>query len=169
MDPVSILAGQLGTEFLKEGIKFLWAEAGKILDRYHKRQEKDAETVVGEAPAALKLPERRTVNFTVVSRSIDAMRDEMKSLALYANGVDPISLTDLELMTHADTLQRLIVEAYGIDAPELSATGRVRADVVEKGGRAIGVEAHAQSGTFDGGVDARTVKGTVIGTKIDTR
>jgi hypothetical protein len=168
MEPISIAAGTLGAEFLKEGIKFLWSEAGKIMDRYHKKDEKDAAIVTGSAPAPLGLPERRTLDFAVVGRSIDALRAEIRSLALYVNGADPIAVTDVELLAHADALQRLVVQAYGIHAPELSAAGHVGVDVVETGGQAIGVAARAQRGTFTGTVDAGTVRGTAIGAKIDT-
>jgi hypothetical protein len=87
---------------------------------------------------------------------------------LYASGADPIALTDREMLVHADALQRLVVEAYGIHAPELSARGHVDADVVEAGGEAIGVDARASHGTFTGTVDAGTVKGKVTGAKIET-
>jgi len=167
MEPISVLAGSLGVEFLKEGIKFLWSEAGKILDRYQNKNEKNAATVSGAAPAALGLPDQRTVDFAAVGRSLDAMRAELRSLALYASGADPIALTDREMLVHADALQRLVVEAYGIHAPELSARGHVDADVVEAGGEAIGVDARASHGTFTGTVDAGTVKGKVTGAKIE--
>src|SRR6185369_7171623 len=119
--------------------------------------------VSGAAPAALGLPDQRTVDFAAVGRSLDAMRAELRSLALYASGADPIALTDREMLVHADALQRLVVEAYGIHAPELSARGHVDADVVEAGGEAIGVDARASHGTFTGTVDAGTVKGKVTG------
>lgn len=43
MEPISIAAGTLGATFLKEGIKFLWGQAGKIIDRHHEKKRNDKE------------------------------------------------------------------------------------------------------------------------------
>lgn len=171
MELISIAAGTIGAAFLEEGVKFLWAEAAKILDRYHKRREKkDAAEVTDPAPEKLELPAKRRIDFAVVERRQAELKAAIGDLALYASGATPMAVDDRELLAKADALQRLIVEAYGIDAPELRVTANVTAGTVED--EVIGNElTNVTSGDVYARVDAKRVKkgGKVVGNKIDNR
>lgn len=171
MELISIAAGTIGAEFLKEAVKFLWSEASKILERYQKRQEKkEVNAEIDEpAPPQLGLPARRVIDFSVVERRRDALKQAVKDLVLYAQELEPVDTGDAALLAKADEVQRLIVEAYGIDAPELRVTGRVRTDHIEKGGEAIGAEAEVSGGDVEGQVDAKVISGRAVGAKVTAR
>ena len=164
MEPISILAGTLGAKFLEEGTKFLWSEAAKILDRFHGKKEPEVDE---PAPEPLGLPARRKIDFAAVARISEQLRASGRALSSYGSGFDPISADDDEMLRHADELQRLIVQAYGIDAPELFAHARVKVGVVKSGGSVTGQKIKSAAGEFVADVETGDVEGNVTGQDID--
>lgn len=171
MDPISIAAGTLGFAFLQEGVKFLWSEAGKILDRYHKRSElADAATVSDPAPAGFDLPTQRTIRFDVVERREQEIRTLLKELALYANGIEPIAPSDDKLLELADSLQRVVVEAYGLDAPMLRVKATVTTEDVGTDGKVVGADLEGVNDVdVETNVRTKKVDGSVTGARIVNR
>lgn len=172
MDPISIAAGTLGAKFLEEGVKFLWAEAGKILDRYHKRREASAaaaselEKLEDPAPAELELPPVRRIDFGLVERREARLASLRRELSPYFAGVDPITLEDAGLLTRADELQALIAEILRLPPPTPGVDSRMRIGTVEEGGSMIGVDLEGDPGTsIRQHSEIDSVKGTATGVK----
>ena len=158
MDPISIAAGSLGAKFLEEGIKFLWSEAAKILDRYHKRREtKDSGKVNDPAPAGLALPRERTIDFGAVGQRVNDLENAIGSLGIYTSGARPMSPDDRNLLEKADALQRLIAEIYGIPAPKLRVRGESEIDTIE-GNAIVNELTGVDSADVEGKLKSKRVK-----------
>jgi len=172
MEPISIAAGTLGAAFLTEAIKFLWSEAGKILERYHKRREgKEAAAEVDEpAPEMLELPAKRHIDFAVVERNYDKLRQLAGSLAMQGAGFLPASGDDPAVLKNADELQALLVEIFGLPGEGLRATSRLHVDDVKKGGEATAIDAtNVLEGDLRADTTAKSVEGKMTGIKITNR
>src|SRR4051812_12028568 len=172
MEPISIAAGTLGFKFLEEAIKFLWGEAGKILDRYHKRREGSEESAElnDPAPAALELPAKRTIDFGVVEKRHEDLKRLVGGLYMHAAGFEPVKADDANLLSNADELQALLVDIFGMPSEGLRAKDRVHVDTVAKDGEAIGIEAYnVPNGDLSAHATAKNVKGRNVGVKIDNR
>jgi hypothetical protein len=172
MEPISILVGSLGATFLEEGIKFLWNEAGKIIERYHKRKEggdeKVAEEITDPVPAALQrleVPDTRRIEFEVVAHRVDDLERLYGALGLYASGKKPIKAGDAALLSRADELQLVLSEVFRLPRPAMI-DSTIVVEKVEKHGRVIGVD--LEGGTEDditSRIAARSVDGTITGVK----
>ena len=173
MDPISITAGSLGAKFLEEGVKFLWAEAGKILDRYRKRREASSKATDGDLaqlddppPAKLELPPVRKIDFALAERREVRLATLRRELSPYFTGVDPFSLEDTRLLARADELQALVAEILGLSPPARGIDSRLRIRTVEEGGSVVGVELSADPGTnIRQQSEIDIVKGKVTGVK----
>lgn len=177
MEPISIAAGTLGTTFLKEGIKFLWNQAGKIIDRYHEKkkeeQEKgkaDIETLARieePAPEFVELSPVRTIDFAVVEQKLKELRHLRKELSTYALGDEEITLQNEDMLEYVDQLQRLLSEIFteNVDVPQI----KVRQFVENVKGEAeiTCVEAETiTKGAVDVEQRAKNVNGKVVGARI---
>ena len=170
MEPISIAAGTLGYAFVSEAIKFLWSEAGKIMERYHKRRE-SAEKPPAElddpAPAALMLPAKRTIDFAKVERNLPKLQQLIGALAAQGAGFAPVSVEDKTLLSHADELQALLVEIFGLPSEGLRVTAELQVDDVKQGGEAIAIDAtNVEQGDLRGKATAKTVEGKLTTVKL---
>lgn len=166
MELISIAAGTVGAAFLNEAVKFLWSEAGKIMDRYRTRQEKDAGVVTDPAPAELKLPARRVIDFAVVERRKKELLVSQGLLKGYAEGDLEITPDDQDLV---ETLRRLLVivsDIYHEPPRELRIRAEQDIDYVARGGKAENVDA---TGMDAGSIDATQRSGVVEGTITNVR
>lgn len=117
MDPVTtISAAVIGTEFLKEGIKFLWKQADDIIKRHiakNDEKKKAADTTLKpvKVPAFLETPpalmvddaevEKRVADLTVIKNSIEPYLDK------------DLSPAEAETVKkYLDTLQSLVEAIY---------------------------------------------------------
>jgi hypothetical protein len=164
MDPISIASGTLGAAFLGEGVKFLWSEAAKILERYHKRAEAERERTIeltDAAPAELQLPATRQADVARVREHIGDLERLTKELALYGVGARPIDAGDAELVTSAEELRALLAKIYA--HPSLpSIQSRVAVGTVESGGSVTGVRGSSDV-RVESVVQADEVRGEVTG------
>jgi hypothetical protein len=117
MDPVTtISAAVIGTEFLKEGIKFLWNQADQIIKRHIARKDErkkaaDAAKKTIEVPAFLETPPALTVD--------DAEAEKrLADLTVMKNSIEPYLDKDLSpaeaetVKKYLDTLQSLVEAIY---------------------------------------------------------
>ncbi len=166
MDPISILAGTLGAQFLEEGIKFLWAEAGKILDRYHKRRSGQAEDeLTAPAPEGLQLPATRRIAFSVVEQRVAELERLIGDLAVYGVGARPIAAEDAAMLKRADELQSIVAEVFGL-RPPARVESAIRVEKLEESGTIIGVDVEGvlQNDTRSV-IDVKNAAGGITGVK----
>ena len=167
MDPISILAGTLGAKFLEEGIKFLWSEAGKILDRYHKRGSgKAEEEITDPAPPELQLPATRRIAFDVVELRAAELERLFGELAVYGAGARPIAAGDATLLRRADELQSIVAEVFGL-RPPAKVDSAIRIDKLEESGTVTGVDVEGvlQNDTRSL-IDVKNAAGNITGVKV---
>jgi hypothetical protein len=102
----------LGIEALKQGVQFIYAQAGEILR--HNRERSDADDLSGAQPAsvgpdalgsALTPLEIDDEAFERLAPDIGALR---RAIADYAQGVKPVDPEDLALIRLTDALRRCI-------------------------------------------------------------
>ncbi len=148
MDPISIAAGTIGAKFLEEAVKFLWAEAGKILDRYHKRKEGPIDD---PAPAELKLPAKRIVDIDAVAKRKNDLIALRGILLAYQEGDQEITPDDPALVDAVQKLLAVVGEVYHQPVPGLVVKGeQIIARLGEKG-KATNIDAEGVTrGTIDG-------------------
>ncbi|HEX6097292.1 MAG TPA: hypothetical protein VF432_13265 [Thermoanaerobaculia bacterium] len=163
MDPISIAAGTIGAKFLEEAVKFLWSEAGKILDRYHKAKEKKEEVIEEPAPPELKLPARRVIDFDAVRKREDDLLDARDRLTRYYQGHRPIAADDERLVVGVQTLLDLVGEVYRQETPRLLLENRQKIDEVEAGGSVTGIRTNMKEGKATSEQEIGIVKGDVTG------
>lgn len=172
MDPISIAAGTFGYTFLNEAIKFLWSEAGKILERYHKRRDgkETAADLDDAAPEALQLPAKRTIDFAAVERNHDKLAQLASGLSMHAGGFIPVSTGDQTLLRNADELQALLVEIFGLPGEGLRATAHMHVDEVKQGGDATAIDLeNVHDGEYNANATAKSVEGKFTGVRIKNR
>ena len=171
MEPFTIAGGALGLSFLQEGVKFLWAEAAKLLDRYHKRKESEKAIVLNDpAPAALQFPATRSTDFARVGEHVAELERLTKELSLYGIGARPVDAVDGELLLNAEQLRALLATLYELPPGLPSIRSRVSVRTVEQGGEVTGVRAaDGVAQPVDSIVRAEEVRGTVTGVDLTKR
>jgi hypothetical protein len=171
MDPYTIAGGALGLSFLQEGVKFLWSEAAKLLDRYHKRKENERAIVLNDpAPAALQFPATRSADVARVGGQVAELERLTKELSLYGIGARPVDASDDELLLHADQLRALLAALYELPPGLPTIRSRVSVGTVEEGGEVTGVRAaDGVAQPVDSIVQADQVRGTVTGVDLTKR
>ncbi|MFD7324025.1 hypothetical protein ACFV9D_23470 [Streptomyces sp. NPDC059875] len=184
MEPITLTV--LGSVVLAEGVKFLYEQAGELLQRRRERNGADgAEGANGSDPVTLEVAEPGLFAGTVEPAQADIevvqqFREDLtvfwQVLAPYANGITDIDPADATLLETADAVRNILEAIYGrrlTFAGEnrteraLAVSGEVRAE--EVAGSVAGVRARGvTSGRVEGRVVARTVRqgGTVSGVEI---
>jgi hypothetical protein len=151
MDPsTTISLAALGSEFLKEGIKFLGKQAEIIVNRYNERkykekdkakeqaeakeQEKLAVVETSEAPDFLQLPPALTIDFDRAKEKKARLIVLSEALTPYITGDRQPDASDDELKSTMITLQQLIEYVY---RRPLQIKEEVRRNIVEavRGGK----------------------------------
>jgi hypothetical protein len=180
-DPATLSIAAVSAIAVKEGIKFLYGQAGEILKRW--RERKDQADIAKESePTAIVLPpvfagqlKDPSIHFEEVARLEPTLRALYRDLSEYATDLLPVERTDADLLQKTDALRR-IVEAIlrqhltfiGEDRPASGTllSGAVTAVTVE--GEVAGVDGEGKlEGEARGEVNVTTVKqgGKAVGVK----
>ncbi len=179
-DPVTISIAGVGAIAVKEGIKFLYGQAGEILKRW--RERKDKSELGDREPTTLVLPpvfdgqlQNPYIHFKVVADLEPTLRALYGDLSVYATGVVPVEKADAELLRKVDTLRRsmesILQQHLTFKGEERPASGTLLSGYVSAdsiAGEVIGVEGEGQlQGEARGDVKASKVEpgGRVIGVK----
>jgi len=118
MDPISISAGVLGAKFLEEGAKFLWEQAGNIIERYHARKDqKETETQQAKVetknmPDFLESPTTFVIDFKKADEKVTELVIMKNALEPYLQGKKNLDSSDTALVGAMNTLQMLIEAIY---------------------------------------------------------
>jgi hypothetical protein len=173
MDPISIASGTLGAAFLQEGIKFLWSEAGRILERFHKRAGSEREHAIeltDPAPAALQFPPTRHADVARVREHAAELERLTKELTLYGIGARSIAATDAEMVSTAEQLRSLLAKIYNLPSALPSIRSLVVVATVHEGGDVVGLRAHDGLSTpVESVVRANQVYGAITGIDLSKR
>lgn len=122
-DPVSLAL--VGSAVLTEGIKFLYGQASKILERRAARKEAEkkasAEAATSKTePAQVQLPavfqgqlSSPEVDFDEVERQFQALRVLRGRLLDYADGIVSVDPEDQHLIADVDSLRQVLESIYG--------------------------------------------------------
>lgn len=177
MEPISIASGTLGVIFLTEGIKFLWNQAGKILDRYHekKKQEEQGQKanmrelarIEEPAPEFMELSPVRSINFSKVEEKLGELKHLRKELSTYVLGDEAITPENTNMLAYVDQLQFVLSEIYSenVDVPLIKVKQFVKK--IKKGAEVTGLDAELLTrGTFDIHQKIDTINGKLTGAKI---
>jgi hypothetical protein len=178
MEPISIFADTLGAAFLKEGIKFLWEQAGKIIDRYHKKKEKNEEkkeinykelaTIDDPVPEFISLSPVRSINFSLADKKIAELKSLRKELSIYALGDEEIRPENKNMLAHADQLQQLLGEIFGEDVNVPQFRVQQFIENIKKKAKVTGVETEIESpANIDVEQRVKNVEGELAGVKIN--
>ncbi|MFF8711799.1 hypothetical protein ACF07T_10190 [Streptomyces sp. NPDC015184] len=184
MEPITLAV--LSSVVLTEGVRFLYEQAGELLQRRRDRDgADDAEGVGAGDPVTLDVTgpglfpatvEPVRADTEVVQRFRADLTAFWQVLAPYANGITDIDPEDRTLLETADAVRNILEAVYGRRLTfagetrterELAVSGRVRAE--EIAGDVAGVRARGvNSGRVEGSVVAGTVArgGTVSGVEI---
>jgi hypothetical protein len=179
-DPVTISLAMVGATAIKEGVKFLYDQAGDILKRW--RERKDRSDCEQSEPMNLILPpvfegqlHDPHVHFDVVAQMEPMLREQYRDLSEYASGIIPTRPGDPELMQKVESMRRSIeailhqhVTFKGENRPASGTvlSGYVSVDSVA--GEATGVEGIGPlAGDARGEVHAKKIEpgGKVVGVK----
>jgi len=169
------------TAVLTEGIKFLYAQAGEALKRW--RDRKAGSTTDPAPPMALPAVFQGSSSGVAVDDNrlaavAEAVREQRRELADYADGIEPVNPGDLALREKVDALRRLMEGLYGQPLTflgeqrrddgvhSLLSVDRVLGDVAAVRARLVEghVAAEARAGTVEAGgrltgIEADTVRG----------
>ncbi|MFI7407746.1 hypothetical protein ACIBU0_03550 [Streptomyces sp. NPDC049627] len=165
-EPFTLAA--LGATAALEGIKFLYGQATEVLDRW--RARKDHRDAVAEAPVPVDQAtaevllsgrlETPTVDFDILERLRETLRESAAALGNYAGGLDEPDLHDAELSATVDNLRRALEAVYG---QRITFKGEERAS---SGPAVISrIEVEDIAGTVTG-VRARRIAGSSVETTI---
>jgi len=173
MDAISMAAGSLGVSFLEEAVKFLWSEAGKILDRFHARRQKRADAAAdlakleGPVPANLGLSTVRTIDFAIAALHVDELTRLRGELSGYVLGTTPIAASDSHLLARADALQARVAAILRQPLPVPTIDSHLSIGTVEASGSVTGVELAGDAKTsVRQEVDVASVKGEITGVRL---
>ena len=183
-DPVTLTL--VGTVVLKEGVKFLYSQAGELIKRWHDRRDAAAADTSKQIETPLKA-DPSIFNGTVAPLVADAdrlqslepqLRQLRAALADYADGIEPVDVQNSNLVDIADILRQQLETIYG---QRLTFTGEPRqpsgtplvigtAEVKSVAGLAAGVIAGTITvGEIRGSIKAERVEsgGTAAAVKVD--
>jgi hypothetical protein len=123
-DPISLAL--IGTTVLTEGIKFLYGQASKILERRAARKETAEKEAASAAstpktePTQVQLPaifqgqlRSPEIDFDEVERQYKALLLLRGKLVNYADGAIDVDPNDNDLMADVDALRQLLESVYG--------------------------------------------------------
>ncbi|MFF8614333.1 hypothetical protein [Streptomyces sp. NPDC015350] len=182
MEPITLAV--LSSVVLTEGVRFLYEQAGELLQRRRDRDGADDAEGAGD-PVTLDVTDPGLFPATVEpacadTEAVQRFRADLTAfwqvLAPYANGITDIDPEDRTLLETADAVRNILEAVYGRRLTfagetrterELAVSGRVRAE--EIAGDVAGVRARGvNSGRVEGSVVAGTVArgGTVSGVEI---
>jgi hypothetical protein len=185
MEPISVtLAGVAGVA-LTEGVKFLYAQAGELLRRWHEKRERPDD----DRPALdvqFRLPPAfegqihpATVAPDVFAQNESSLAEGFQRVSLYATGVKPMDASDPELLKRADelrgALERILGQTITFNGEQRPTSGtpvvRGTFNAETVSGEAAGIRATVvRSGLVEGKAEVKSVPegGKVYGTKVDT-
>jgi len=169
-DPATLTLAGVGAIALKEGVKFLYGQAGEILKRWRDRKEQtrggDSTSADAELPTIFVGEQRSPrIHFQEIPALEGRLRALYRELAEYATEVSPVSTEDPDLLSKIDELrkvieriyrQRLTFEGEQRRPADLAVFGRVELGTI--GGEAIGVDAE--------GKGASEIRGEVVGEEL---
>jgi hypothetical protein len=170
-DPVTLSIAGVGAVALKEGITFLYSQAGEILKEWRKR--KDNPELHTVEPKSTSLPdvfdgqlENPSIDYATVTALEPRLRTLYRDLSEYATDVEPVKPEDSQLLRTVDELRRCLEAVFDQhitfkgENRSRSGTivaGHVRAKIIA--GEAIGVEGE--------GTGVGDVQGTIDASKIE--
>jgi len=177
MEPLTLTV--LGAEALKQGIQFLYAQAGEVLKRWRERRDGESADsivpVVNTASAVLDIaPDHLQVDFGALDKLEPEIRSLRTALMDYATGVETVA-PDPELLKLTDGLrcsleavagQRLTLR--GEDRPDADPDIDVSIHAGEVAGEVAGIVADYLEGLrIRASINVNKVEqtGTVIGVK----
>lgn len=185
----TITLAAVGSAALTEGIKFLYGQAGEVMNRWRERKEKAANGVV-VAPehaelADIDLPAAfegelvsPAIHFDALERIEGNLTDLRKQLSGYADGTYLVGPDDRELLEATDALRRLLEAVYGqritFKGERRASSGPVfegEIEVDQVAGYAAAVRAKlVEGGTIRAKGKATRVEsgGTFVGVDLDT-
>jgi hypothetical protein len=187
-DPITLTAAGIGAVALKEGIKFLYEQAGEILRRWRERKDESRDgsamssghdnlTLTSPPPGVFdgQISQLR-IHFVALNDKEAELRRLYRELSEYVTEVEPIMAGDRDLLSKVDNLRGILEEVFGQHitfvgeqrpATGTSVVGTVKATTVS--GEAIGIDAEGPvAGDLHGSVEAGTVDkgGKAVGVKI---
>lgn len=171
-DPVSFSIAAIGGLALKEGITFLYGQAGDILKEWRKRRQ-DLTSKKHNENKPIVLPDifegqlgSTSIDYEVVAEIEPRIRALYRDLSEYAADLAPIDCSDLRLLRNVDELRQCLeailhqnITFKGEERPRSGTivVGHVAAETIA--GEAIGLEANDQAfGEFRGKVDAKKIE-----------
>ncbi len=177
MEPISLAAGTLGATFLAEGVKFLWHQAGEIIKRYHEKKQigkgeieinnQALATIDDPVPEFIALSPVRSINYSLVEKRLDELKNLRRELSIYALGDEEINPKDENMLDYVDQLQQMLSEIFAedVDVPQI----RVQQFLENIGKEADvkGVEAHTMvKGAVDVDQRAKNVEGKLTAVRL---
>src|SRR5215217_8210078 len=175
-EPLSLTV--LSAAALTEGIRFLYAQTGEVLQRWRDRNAAHAQS---DAPRAVdpSVLEGELVPAKLDYEMVERLEAELTALAgrlgNYANGLQEVDKQDEELLAAVDALRRGLelvhgqrITFRGEDRPPSGPLVVGRADVDDVIGEVAGVRARIVRGQTLGEVTAREVRGRASGVEVDT-
>lgn len=174
MEPISIAAGTLGASFLTEGIKFLWDQAGKIINRYleKKKFEKEKKTVNNqklariedEPPKFMEISPVRIIDFARVENKLEELKELRKELFTYVSGDTEITPENKEMLAYADQLQQILSEIFAEDVNIPQIKVRQFIESIKEGAEMTGLKADTiENASIDVEQQSKDLEGKVIG------
>lgn len=184
LDPLTLSA--IGAVAITEGIKFLYGQAGEILKRWRERKEtaKAASIQLNNTePIDVKLPpifeghlSAPLIHFDAVERVEEQLRELRKDLSDYADGIEPVDVTDENMLRRIDALRQLLETVYqqrisfkGEQRPPSGPLVEGCIDVEEVAGYAAAIRARQiVSGTVKADAKAKRVEPGALIIGVDT-
>lgn len=173
-DPVSLVL--ISSTVLTEGIKFLYGQASKILERRAARKEAEKKAAAAQAntePAQVQLPDAfqgqlvsPQVNFDEVERQFQALRTLRGKLLDYATDVVTVDPKDNELIADVDSLRQVLESIYGQritfkgenrEPSGVKVTTKAKIDVIAGKFTGTNIE-DADEGEFETDLDIKEIK-----------
>ena len=184
-DPITLTL--VGGMVLKEGVKFLYGQAGELLKRWRERRDaSDGVPAKSTEPASITLPpevfegriENPLIHFDNLAAAEQQIRELRRDMALYVDEGEPLEAGNQNLMQRVDLLRQLLEAVYqqqitfkGEKRPSSGPVVGAKIDVEQVLGRVAGVRSkNIKSGNVDVEIKAKTVGpgGEITGVDADT-
>ena len=183
-DPITLTL--VGGVVLKEGVKFLYGQAGELLKRWRERRDASEGVPANSTePASITLPpevfegriENPLIHFDNLAVAEQQLRELRRDITPYVDEGEPLEAGNQNLMQRVDLLRQLLEAVYqqritfkGEKRPSSGPVVGAKIDVERVLGRVAGVRSKSiRSGNVDVEIKARTVGpgGEITGVDVD--